>query len=104
MKTDGKNLLLNTEMNFPESADKDRHLMRYTLLQEKNHHMAFLSQFWPLSDHSVLFREIRRKVRSRGICVSAMAKKVISHISYFNIFSNFLYKCYSISIIIIDFA
>ena len=52
MKTDGKNLLLNTEMNFPESADKDRHLMRYTLLQEKNHHMAFLSQFWPLSDHS----------------------------------------------------
>ena len=38
-------------MNFPESADKDRHLMRYTLLQEKNHHMAFLSQFWPLSDH-----------------------------------------------------
>ena len=54
MKTDGKNLLLNTEMNFPESADKDRHLMRYTLLQEKNHHMAFLSQFWPLSDHSGL--------------------------------------------------
>ena len=54
MKTDGKNLLLNTEMNFPESADKDRHLMRYTLLQEKNHHMAFLSQFWPLSDHSAL--------------------------------------------------
>ena len=57
MKTDGKNLLLNTEMNFPESADKDRHLMRYTLLQEKNHHMAFLSQFWPLSDHSA-FREL----------------------------------------------
>ena len=54
MKTDGKNLLLNTEMNFPESADKDRHLMRYTLLQEKNHHMAFLSQFWPLSDHSAI--------------------------------------------------
>ena len=52
MKTDGKNLLLNTEMNFPKSADKDQHLMRYTLLQEKNHHMAFLSQFWPLSDHS----------------------------------------------------
>ena len=63
-----------------------------------------LSFFFQQREGKVCSVKVRRKVRSRGICVSAMAKNVISHILYFNIFSNFLFKCYSISIIIIDFA
>ena len=64
----------------------------------------YLSIYLSMCLSSYLTIHLWRKVRSRGICVSAMAKNVISHILYFNIFSNFLYKCYSISIIIIDFA
>ena len=47
---------------------------------------------------------IWRKARSHGIWFSAMAKNVRSHVLYFNIFSKILHKCYSISIIMIDFV
>ena len=48
----------------------------------------FLQKLGPFSKHQNMIYCIRRKVRSRGICVSAMAKNVILHILYFNIFSN----------------
>ena len=90
-----------------------RKRLKFFLLKWKRKLWKFFLQNWSGSaikiyrfQNTVAYRQtcIRRKVRSRGICVSAMAKNVISHILYFNIFSNFLFKCYSISIIIIDFA